>query len=68
MLAMARSLNLDVVAEGVEEASQAEALRELSRGATISAQGYLFSPPITLAMILDGLPQRLTPSPEARIS
>ncbi len=62
MLAMARSLNLDVVAEGVEETSQADALRELSRGAPITVQGYLFSPPVTIQTILEDLPKRLAPS------
>lgn len=63
MLAMARSLNLDVVAEGVEEASQATALRELSRGTSLTVQGYLYSPPLPIEKILDGLPERLAPLP-----
>jgi len=40
MIAMARSLDLHVVAEGVETAEHLEALRSLG---CVTAQGYLFS-------------------------
>lgn len=43
ILAMARSLKLETVAEGVEEPAQLEALRDL--GCTL-VQGYLFSRPV----------------------
>jgi diguanylate cyclase (GGDEF)-like protein/PAS domain S-box-containing protein len=43
ILAMARSLDLRVVAEGIETCGQAASMRE--RGCT-SGQGYLFSPPV----------------------
>ena len=43
MIAMARSLDLHVVAEGVETTEHLEALRSLGCD---TAQGYLFSRPI----------------------
>jgi len=43
ILAMAKALDLTVVAEGVETASQATALRDRN---CPQAQGYLFSPPV----------------------
>lgn len=46
VIAIARSLNLRVVAEGVETEDQLAAL--VSRGCQ-EAQGYLFSPPVTAA-------------------
>ena len=46
MLRLAADLDLDVIAEGVETAQQAEIL--LGHGCTL-AQGYLFSPPRELA-------------------
>ena len=46
ILAMARSLNLRVVAEGVETLGQAEFLRE--RGCD-ALQGYLITPPVPAA-------------------
>jgi diguanylate cyclase (GGDEF)-like protein len=46
ILAMAKSLNLDVVAEGIERAEQRDALVEL--GCHLG-QGFLFAPPMTAA-------------------
>ena len=43
---LARSLGLEVIAEGVETSQQRERLRELDCG---KGQGYLFSRPITVA-------------------
>ena len=45
-MALARSLNLRVVAEGVETLTQLEQLADL--GADV-AQGYLFSQPVAAA-------------------
>ena len=44
IIALANNLNLEIVAEGVEEPGQCEFL--LERGAPIM-QGYLFSPPLS---------------------
>jgi diguanylate cyclase (GGDEF)-like protein/PAS domain S-box-containing protein len=49
IIAMAHSLELDVVAEGVEQDAQLRFLREL--GCT-AYQGFLFSPPVPEAQIL----------------
>ena len=46
ILALARTLNTSVVAEGIEEAVQA---RELERLGCTHAQGFLFSRPLSLA-------------------
>jgi EAL domain-containing protein (putative c-di-GMP-specific phosphodiesterase class I) len=46
ILAMAKSLNLEVVAEGIEQPEQRDALLEL--GCRLG-QGYLFAPPLTAA-------------------
>ena len=46
VIAIAHSLQLEVVAEGVEEASQ---LRHLQEGKVNWIQGYYFSPPLPLA-------------------
>jgi EAL domain-containing protein (putative c-di-GMP-specific phosphodiesterase class I) len=55
VIAMAKALSLDVVAEGTETAVQVNELRAL--GCEL-AQGYLFSPAVSLteitAMLLDG--------------
>ena len=45
LIAMAHSLDIRVISEGVEEANQAEMLELLGCD---FAQGYLFSPPLTL--------------------
>ncbi len=58
ILAMARALDLAVVAEGVEEAGQLDVLRRLAPGVNISVQGYLFSRPVTMEEVMNGLPQR----------
>ena len=55
---LAHTLGLEVVAEGVEEIDQAEALRELECDAL---QGYLFSRPLPAGSLADFL--RLPPSP-----
>jgi diguanylate cyclase (GGDEF)-like protein len=44
MIAFARALNLDAVAEGLETAEELELLREMGCG---SAQGYLFAMPLS---------------------
>ncbi|HHQ42082.1 MAG TPA: EAL domain-containing protein, partial [Chromatiales bacterium] len=46
ILSLGRSLELEVVAEGVETRAQLELLRAEGCGA---AQGYLFSPPVPAA-------------------
>ncbi|HEY9484329.1 MAG TPA: EAL domain-containing protein [Micromonosporaceae bacterium] len=46
ILAMAKSLNLEVVAEGIEQPEQRDAL--LTLGCRLG-QGYLFAPPLTAA-------------------
>ena len=43
VMALARSMNIKTVAEGVEHHSQAEELRRLE---CPLAQGYLFAPPL----------------------
>lgn len=56
ILAMARSLNMRVVAEGVEDEQQ---LRFLSERGCDAVQGYLFSQPVSAGELLqyrDGLP------------
>jgi diguanylate cyclase (GGDEF)-like protein/PAS domain S-box-containing protein len=58
ILAMARALDLAVVAEGVEEAGQLDMLRRLAPGVNISVQGYLFSRPVTMEEVLHALPLR----------
>ena len=50
---MARSLGLELVAEGVETSSQLARLRELG---CLRAQGYLFSPPLPAAELDLGRP------------
>jgi len=58
---LARSLNLSVVAEGIEDREQLECLRELG---CRYGQGYWFSPPLQLA----GLKQFLEEWPARRIA
>ena len=55
IIAMARSLNLVVVAEGVETEEHRDVLRDL--GCTL-AQGYLFSRPMTVAAVSAFLEER----------
>jgi diguanylate cyclase (GGDEF)-like protein len=55
ILAMAESLNLEVVAEGIERPEQRRALLEL--GCRLG-QGYLFAPPLTAAAATRLLVQR----------
>lgn len=52
IIAMTRSLKLDVIAEGVETMEQAHALRD--RGCNFM-QGYLFSKPLNASLMLDAL-------------
>jgi EAL domain-containing protein (putative c-di-GMP-specific phosphodiesterase class I) len=49
IIAMARSLDLGVVAEGVEQEAQLRFLQELGCAAY---QGFLFSPPVPEAQLL----------------
>ena len=55
MLNLARTLRLDVVAEGTETSSQVDFLESLDCG---FGQGYFFSRPIP-ADVVDGLLERL---------
>lgn len=61
ILSVGSSLDLDVIAEGVETAAERRSLLEAG---CIAAQGYLFSPPITreafLGMLDSGLPHGAT--------
>lgn len=49
ILELGRSLDLQVIAEGVETAAQAEELAQLG---CVEAQGYLFAPPVSAAEAL----------------
>jgi EAL domain-containing protein (putative c-di-GMP-specific phosphodiesterase class I) len=63
VLKLGQSLNLKIVAEGVEEGVQADVLRTL--GCPL-AQGYLFSRPVpadALAELLEVAPARATAAP-----
>ena len=57
ILGLARDLNLDCVAEGVETAEQLEHLR---RENCAEIQGYLFSRPVEVAQVEDLLRQMQT--------
>jgi diguanylate cyclase (GGDEF)-like protein/PAS domain S-box-containing protein len=46
IFSLARSLDLDVVAEGVETAAQIEVLRHIAGDRGYLAQGYFYSPPV----------------------
>ncbi|MBW8825002.1 MAG: EAL domain-containing protein [Acidobacteria bacterium] len=60
MFTMAEALGLDVVAEGVENAAQAAALRALGGR---RAQGFHFHHPLTAAALLDVVKAGLQPQP-----
>jgi diguanylate cyclase (GGDEF)-like protein/PAS domain S-box-containing protein len=49
IVGLARSLGLDVVAEGVETAVQLEALKRIGGDGRIMSQGYFYSPPVPAA-------------------
>lgn len=49
IVGLARSLNLDVVAEGVESAAQIDALKRIAGDLGYLAQGYFYSPPVSAA-------------------
>lgn len=55
IMALAKSLDLDVVAEGIEEPAQLAVLRRLQ---CEYGQGYLFSPPVPAAVIDELLKDR----------
>jgi EAL domain-containing protein (putative c-di-GMP-specific phosphodiesterase class I) len=56
IIALARSMDIRVVAEGVETQSQAEFL---NRSGCDFAQGYYFSPPLPAAQITAGFARRI---------
>jgi EAL domain-containing protein (putative c-di-GMP-specific phosphodiesterase class I) len=58
IIALARSLGMRVVAEGVESLRQMERLKDL--GCTVM-QGYLFSPPLPGTDLADWLEQTVLP-------
>ena len=60
IVAMARSLGLEVVAEGVETAAQRDFLHHIG---CRKMQGYLFSPPLPAAQMERLLRQAATPTP-----
>lgn len=60
IVAMARSLGLEVVAEGVETAAQRDFLHHIG---CRKMQGYLFSPPLPAAQMEQLLRQAATPTP-----
>jgi diguanylate cyclase (GGDEF)-like protein/PAS domain S-box-containing protein len=49
IVSLARSLGLDVVAEGVETSVQLEVLRQIAGDDGYLAQGYFYSPPVPVA-------------------
>ncbi|MBT8137446.1 MAG: EAL domain-containing protein [Gammaproteobacteria bacterium] len=65
IIAMARSLKRDVIAEGVETMEQAHALR--NRGC-VFMQGFMFSRPLNAAMMLNMLETNATETNEANIA
>ncbi len=64
ILALARTLKLDVIAEGVEEAGQMEFL--LGKGCT-EGQGYYFGRPMPPEKLADYYRQRTAAAPASRI-
>lgn len=58
IIALARSMNIRVVAEGVETQSQADFLK---RSGCHFAQGYYFSPPLSPDQITSGFMRRVFP-------
>ncbi|NND61061.1 MAG: EAL domain-containing protein, partial [Gammaproteobacteria bacterium] len=64
IIAMARSLKRDVIAEGVETIAQAHALRD--RGCNFM-QGYLFSKPVNAATMTNLLETNATDTSDAKV-
>ncbi len=64
IIAMARSLKRDVIAEGVETMEQAHALRD--RGCSYM-QGFLFSRPLKAELMLDMLETNVTETQDANV-
>lgn len=62
VVALGKSLNMAVVAEGVETTEQFELLRDL--GCT-QAQGYLISPPMPIASFVGSILARITARPSS---
>jgi len=65
ILTMARSLQIDVVAEGVENRRQAELLRELG---CEYGQGFWYSRPVDLSVLRELLAGRILPRSERQTS